>query len=233
MQAVRPALFVSGLQRAARVGEFPHEESSMKTVFKISKLLLLILVLCVFAAPAPAAAGWWPGSWFQAEDPKVTAVNEIQTVAKHGIDLLQADQCEAFVDKCLDPLKAEGEEPVCSPRAMRQVFKHSRTIIADMRRAATNTLMVSEDCTIATMYSVEDGFFTNFVKREGKWYVAEARSNLVLESAKPMPVPAEIRLPRPTPLPPAIQETAESEQPLVPATVVRYVRVKGSPSWLD
>jgi hypothetical protein len=188
----------------------------MSRLLKLTSFCVLALVLV--AVPAPAKADWWPPTkWFHS-DPKEDAIEEVCDLAEEALDPLNKEHYEEFVANFIEPCADfhKGQPETVAAGTVSKIFRHRAEIGADLRRVSPKTLRISDDLNTATIASVQEGFYMNFVKHEGKWVISSRMQNLQLQP----PV-------RPTaaPAPAAAEETAKSHddnvKPVEPKTAAK------------
>lgn len=170
----------------------------MKTFpVKSVKLLFCCCAYLLLNAPVVHAAWWPPTKWFSGT-PQDCALSEVTTLADKAVTTLQAGKIEEFAANYLEPCDAfHAGQPETVPAAMtRKIFKNREQITADLKRVSPKTLQISEDLNTATIVSVSDGFYMNFVKNDGKWSISGTMQNLqpptVVPPVKVAPTPAAI-----------------------------------------
>lgn len=144
---------------------------------KATRILIMSLVVAMVAvaAPAPAAADWWPPSkWFSGE-PKAEALDALTSFSQEAVVLIEQDKYDEFAATCVQP--CDADEPIdvadVDAKFIEDLFRMRETLRADLRRVSPKTVQISEDLRSARIKSVT-GNFTEFVKVNDKWLVANS-----------------------------------------------------------
>ena len=159
----------------------------------------LVALMLLVAAPAPASADWWPPSKWFSEDPKAEAVEGVCALAAAALEPLQEDRYEEFVANHFAPHPGftSGQLESVSPQTVQAIFQQRESLKADLRGVSPKTIVMSSDLATATIVSVEENRYLNFVKHEGKWCISNRRQNLQLEAPATAPAPAATPAPAP------------------------------------